>query len=282
MTFVFGASADAAPRKTALAVEREAVQTAEGTGCSTATIAETFSGSPTNTWPGVGDHLHGRAYVLGVDTTGRRVTWTVGPNAETCASTPGQDWSWWTGYVSFGAVYRARLHLVRATRRDGIRSIAGLPTRWRGRQGPSIRLAARHLGRPTSVHGSRWGRDICHVRWARLGLRGVFANFGGRPACKAGWLQTATISGSRAREWAVKIEGNTSTAVAGTSLRYLREEQLVRYHYVNDAWSLSQDWLPYGEAGYYSTVSARLGYDDPWDGSNPVRGFDLYIGAAGD
>lgn len=275
--------ADAVPHKRTLEVERQIVMDTAGYGCTTDTLIATFPRTPHDVLPGVGDWLHGRAFVLSVDVVGQRVTWTVGPDAETCASHPGDEWYWETGEASFTATYRDRFYVVNATRRDGVRTVGGLPTRWRDRQGPSIRRAKRVLGRPTSIQGSKWGRTACHVRWARLGLRATFSNFGGRRACKSGLLQTARISGQHARRWAVLIDGKkASPATVGTSLRYLREGELARYNYASEAWALSQVWLPYGEAGYYSAVSARLMHSDEWDGGNPVGGFDLYVGAAGD
>jgi hypothetical protein len=275
-------TAEAKPRKHDLEVERQIVRHVEGYGCTSDTVVAWLPKPPKNTWPGVGDWIKGRAYVLAVEVVGRRVTWKVGPDAETCAAMQGDEWSWSTGDASFAAAYRDRLYVIRATRRNGVRSVAGLRTKWRGRQGPSLSAAKRVFGRPTQIQGSHWGRDICYVTWAPLGLRAVFANFAGRPACRAGWFQTARISGPRARQWAVAINGNESVATVDTSLRYLREEALARYDYLGEVWALSHDWLPYGEAGYYPTVSARLAYSDDWDGGNPVRGFGLYIGAAGD
>lgn len=277
-------AAHAVPKNVPLTVEREFVESVAGNGCTTATVRERLPSRPVHAWPTEGDKIRRGVSVLEVSMGRRGVVWAVGPDAETCAERPGDDWTWYSGRAAWGAAYRSRLLPVVATRRDGIRSIAGFRVAPRSRNySPSIRRARRALGKPTKVQGSRYGYG-CHVRWRRLGLGALFVNFAGRPPCKRGYLQSARISGRRANRWAVIVRGRRRRPVAaGTSLRYVREERLVRFNHRSDAWALSEDYIPYGtDPGHIATVALLFhGHGQP-DHASTVRGFDLWIGAGGE
>jgi hypothetical protein len=283
--------ATAAPVKRTLTAEREIVALAEGVGCTTDEVtAIAGTGSITRVFPQEGDDLGDGVIVQHVEISGRRATWTLGPTPETCAANDARFeargwWRWATGSASWIVAHRGRFYVVEATRRDGVKSLAGFRAAPRSRQySPSIRRAIRMFGKPSTVRGSRYG-SVCYVWWRRLGLTTTFMNLGGWPPCQRGYLQSARISGRHAGRWAIVVGGRRGTPVtAGTSLRYLRSEMLGRYNYRSDAWALSEDYLPYGpDPGYTSTVSALFaGRGSAVTGESVIRGFDLWIGAAGE
>ena len=85
----------------------------------------------------------------------------------------------------------------------GTQSIGAFSTKPSGnRPWATLAQAIRAFGAPSSVQ-HRFGRTGCRVRWASLGLRIEFANYGGRPACspRYGYAQTAAVGGPGAAGW---------------------------------------------------------------------------------
>jgi hypothetical protein len=282
-------SSQAAPRETLETVRHGIFETANGIGCSTAAISTTISGSDVvRVQPEEGDSVGIDAAVLRVDVTDGRVTWTVGPTPSVCslnASIYESDrWTWKTwDDASWRVLSRDRLYAIKASPTKGVRTIAGFRVTFSRSYAPTLRRARKALGRPTSVRAGRGAyNDVCWARWARLGVRATFANFGLGPPCRRGLLQLARIEGAQARHWVAAI-GRSPGTMVGTSLDYLEDLGVGSQDSAGRRlWTLAERYLPYGSAGYFPTVSAIFTGDGRLRGTDTVLGFDLYIGAAGD
>lgn len=70
---------------------------------------------------------------------------------------------------------------------------------------PTVRAAAAAFGAPTSITSTSTSGTSCDYRWAPLGVRISFANFGapGRSACEAdvGRAQVIRVGGTKAAGW---------------------------------------------------------------------------------
>jgi hypothetical protein len=287
---VVAPSSQAAPRETLETVRHGIFETANGTGCSTVAISTPISGSDVvRVQPEEGDLVGSDAAVLRVDVTDDRVTWTIGPTPSDCslnASIHESDrWTWKTwDDASWRVLFRDRLYAITASPTRGVREIAGFRVTPRGRSyTPTLGRARQALGRPTSVRRGRGAYDdVCWARWARLGLRATFLNLGLGPACRYGPLQLARVEGAQAHRWVAAI-GRTPGTMVGTSLDYLEDLGVGGQDSAGRRlWTLAERYLPYGSGGYVPTVSAIFTGSGRLRGTDAVRGFDLYIGAAGD
>jgi hypothetical protein len=283
-------SACASPVRTLEPIRHGFQEQVGGVGCASAQVGADIRGSrAVLVAPQEGDVVGGSADVLGVAVAGGRVLWTVGPDAETCALNDSAygagNWSWstWDDEV-WEVVYRRRVYAIRASRYDGVKSIAGFRVSPRTRRStPTVSRVKRAFVSPGSIRRGRGNRRwACTARWRRLGLTAVFVNYGLSPPCRSGYLQTVTISGPRATTWAAVIAGRPGTT-PGTSLGFLeRELNGDEDRFGRRRWPLSEIWLPYGDAGFYPAVSVRFSGRGHLRATDLVRGFELYIGAGGD
>jgi hypothetical protein len=290
LALIVAGRAEAAPKQTLEAIHHGLERQVEGAGCTaTQVTAKIGGGRVIRTRPEEGDSVGMDADVLDVVVTNGRIVWTVGPDAETCERNnllAGADgWSWSTrDYALWKVVYRQRLFAIRASPLGGVQSIAGFRVTPRTRRTtPTMRRVTRSFGRPASLRRLRGtSRVACKARWKRLGLTATFVNFGGNPPCRFGYLQTATIAGPRVRRWTASVAGLPGIT-AGTSLGFL-ERVLVGEGDVfgRRLWTLSQVWVPYGDAGYIPAVSAQFSGRGRLHAEDVVRGFELYVGAGGD
>jgi hypothetical protein len=282
--------AQATPRRTLEPIRHGFEERVGGVGCTTAQVTASIVGRQViRVQPDDGDSVGVEADVLDVAVGDRRVVWTVGPNADTCALNDSLDgpanWTWSTWRdAMWGLVYHRRVYAIKASLFGGVKSIAGLRVSPRTRRStPTVKRVKRAFGRPGSLRrGGGYSSASCTARWRRLGLTAVFVNYGARPPCRFGLLQTATIAGPRAGQWAAGIGGRPALT-PGTDLAFLESEFIGE----DDAfgrrlWTLSEVWVPYGDAGYIPAVSASFSGRGHLLGSDNVRGFELYIGAGGD
>jgi hypothetical protein len=131
---------------------------------------------------------------------------------------------------------------------------------------PRLRAAIRAYGDPSSSSG---GGEICRVRWADLGVRITFQNFGGVDSCRpsGGRAQKAVVAGDDRWRTAKGLRiGNT---VARLERLYPRARRTAR------GFRLAEGILPFGAPVRYAVLGARVA-----DGR--VRAFTLFVGAAGD
>lgn len=131
---------------------------------------------------------------------------------------------------------------------------------------PTLRAAIRAYGPTTSRRG---GGEICRVRWARLGVRITFQNFGGVDSCtpRGGRAQKAVVSGDR--PWRTG-KGLRLGDGAGRLMRLYPDARRT-----SRGFRLVEAVLPFGQPRRYAVLGARVP-------SGRVRAFTLFIGAAGD
>jgi hypothetical protein len=128
-----------------------------------------------------------------------------------------------------------------------------------------LRAAIERFGDPTSR--TRIEELACDVRWAPIGLRVLYANFGGQDPCSPGFghAQRATMSGAWRTSRGLRI---------GDPLRRLRS-LYPRAVQRNRVWWLASAYSPVGVGGDYAVLSASVR-------EGKVRAFRAWIGAAGD
>jgi hypothetical protein len=136
---------------------------------------------------------------------------------------------------------------------------------FRPARNPRLGAAIRAYGQPTSRRG---GGEICRVRWADLGVRITFQNFGGVDSCEpsGGRAQKAVVEDSRWRTAKGLRIGNEVTRLR----RLYPDARRTRRGF-----RLVEGILPFGRPVRYAVLGARVA-----DGR--VRAFTLFIGAAGD
>jgi hypothetical protein len=159
-----------------------------------------------------------------------------------------------------------------AAQRFVIRTSDGYVARigsFRPSRNPTIASAVRTFGAPSS---RRLDGSACSVRWRRLKLKIVFANFGlappGQTTCSpsVGRAQSFTARGSRFQTWNGLRPGlPTSSILARHSEAAFRQ----------NAWWLRTAVSPFGDNGEYGVVRALVG-------SGRVRAITGWIGAAGE
>jgi hypothetical protein len=131
---------------------------------------------------------------------------------------------------------------------------------------PSLRAAIRAYGQPTSRRG---GGEICRVRWAGLGVKIAFQNFGGTDSCTpaGGLAQKAVVRGDRpwrtAKGLKLRDPGSRVRTLYPDAKRTARGFRLV------------EGLLPFGAPVRYSVLGARIA-------GGRVSAFTLFVGAAGD
>jgi hypothetical protein len=71
------------------------------------------------------------------------------------------------------------------------------------------------------------------------------------------------------------VAGDPGVAL-GTTDAFLDSEFVGEPGETDQAWTLADVYIPYGEAGYYPSLSALL------NPSGAVRGYEFWVGAGGD
>jgi hypothetical protein len=141
---------------------------------------------------------------------------------------------------------------------------------WRIAHHPTLRAAIRAYGEPDRLR-SRYGGNGCVVRWWRLGLKVVFADFGGGYACDSGLAQNVTIRGRSAK----RHRWHTWKGVhIGSTVRALR-------HRHPDAQKHGRWWWIKSHLTYIGTTRISPILKARTHGGR-VRAFSMSIGAAGD
>jgi hypothetical protein len=271
-------AAAARPRLENVQVRYGVVAELSGVGCTAATLHRALAGSaPLRFEPSLGEDVSEfDSIIVTAATLGEgRVSWTAQPTAEECEYYKEDPaWAWSTDERAWGVTHRARAHTIRASRHGGIRSIAGFRVdRLTRSSAPTIRRARRHFGKPSSL---RRRYDVsCRARWKRLGLTIDFLNLGLSSPCRHGYLQAGYVKGPEAARWTAVVAGDPGVAL-GTTDAFLDSEFVGEPGETDQAWTLADVYIPYGEAGYYPSLSALL------NPSGAVRGYEFWVGAGGD
>jgi hypothetical protein len=136
---------------------------------------------------------------------------------------------------------------------------------FRPARNPRLGAAIRAYGPTTSRRG---GGEICRVRWAGIGVRITFQNFGGVDSCEpsGGRAQKAVVDDDRWR--------------TGKGLRIGNEVARLRRLYpdatqTSRGFRLVEGILPFGQPRRYAVLGARVS-------GGRVRAFTMFVGAAGD
>ena len=250
-----------------------------GTGCAPATLSRRATGSnPLQFHPPVGADVGSFGDSLIVTDArlgGGQVTWTVHPAAPSCALYQSDPlWSWSTDRRPWAVTHRDSAYVIRARRRGGVRSIAGFRVDgYTRRSAPTITKARRFFGKPSSLRRSY--RVACRARWNRIGLTIDFINLGGRNPCRHGYLQAGRVRGNTSPRWTAVV-GRDSGVAVGTTDVFLDYERIGEPGDTDRAWTLAKVFIPYGEPGYYPSLSALLSR------AGAVGGFEFWVGAGGD
>ena len=271
-------AAIAKPRLEDVEVRYGVVAELSGVGCTSASVSRSITGDkPVQYQPAVGADVGYVDSVVVTDATlgGGQVTWTAQPTAEECEYYKDDPaWVWSTEARAWGVTHRASAHTIRATRHGGIRSIAGFRVdRLTRKSAPTIRKARRRFGKPSSVR-RRYGVS-CRVRWNRIGLTIDFLNLGIGNPCRHGYVQTGYVKGPEASKWTAEVARDPGIAL-GTSEDFLDSELIGEPGETDQAWTLADVFIPYGQEGYHPSVSALL------NRGGAVRGFEFWVGAGGD
>ena len=249
------------------------VATVGGTGCGPATLARATSARELMRFdPDVGTEVGDfeSVTVTGATLSDGLATWTMQPAAGECENDSSSIWS--TEERSWSVIHRASSYTIRASRLGGVRSIAGFRVdRYTRRSAPTIRRARRHFGRPSSIR-RRYGVG-CRARWNRLGLTIDLINLGGRKPCRHGFVQAGRVDATRG--WTAMVAGDPGVAY-GTSDDFLAHELIGEPGETGRRWTLAEVYIPYGEDGYYPSISALLGP------RGRVSGYEFWVGAGGD
>jgi hypothetical protein len=139
---------------------------------------------------------------------------------------------------------------------------------------PTIRKAVNAYGKPSNKFPT--SGSSCVVKWKRLGLRIVFANFGDtRATCKpgAGRAQSFTIAGSA--KWRTWKGLRIGMAAATVPALHPRARWVQNNRFYRDGYWLRSAISPFGEGVRYPSIAATLK-----DGL--VSSFYGWIGSAGE
>ena len=123
--------------------------------------------------------------------------------------------------------------------------------------------AIRVFGQPTS---RKKAKTSCQLGWKKIGLRILFANFGGGDSCKLGKSQTVSAFGEK---WHTANGLKVGSSVATLRKRYPKAEQ------TGNTYRLVGAKQVYGNGLRYSVLAAKT------DGRK-VTSFRLFAGAAGE
>jgi hypothetical protein len=136
---------------------------------------------------------------------------------------------------------------------------------FRPARNPRLGAAIRAYGPTTSRRG---GGEICRVRWANIGVRITFQNFGGADSCEpsGGRAQKAVVDDDRWRTGKGLRIGNR---IARLRRLYPDAKRTSR------GFRLVEGILPFGEPRRYAVLGARVS-------GGRVSAFTMFIGAAGD
>lgn len=249
-----------------------------GAGCTPSTLSRASAGDdPLRFDPDVGEDVGAfdALVVTGATLGGGRASWIVHPTADECAYYEGDPgWTWSTDERSWAVTYRASAYTIRASRRNGVRSIAGFRVNgYTRRTAPTITRARRHFGKPSSLR-RRYG-VACRAQWKHIGLTIDLINLGGRHPCRYGLVQAGRVRGPAASRWTALIADDPGIAL-GTTERFLAAESVGESGPSASRWTLAEVWIPYGDAGYSPSVSALL------NRQGAVAGFEFWVGAGGD
>lgn len=137
---------------------------------------------------------------------------------------------------------------------------------FRPARNPRLGAAIRAYG---DQSGSSGGGEICRVRWADLGVRITFQNFGGVDSCEpsGGRAQKAVIRGDR--RWRTDRGLRLGSTVTRLERLYPNARRTPR------GFRLVEGILPFGRPVRYAVLGARIA-------NGRLRAFTLFIGAAGD
>jgi hypothetical protein len=227
--------------------------------------------------PAVGDDIGSIDSIVVTAATlgGGQVSWTAQPTAEECDYyKEDPSWVWSSAETAWGVTQRASAYTIRASRHGGIRSIAGFRVdRLTRKSAPTIRKARRRFGKPSSL---RRRYDVsCRARWDRIGLTIDFLNLGIGSPCRHGFVQAGQVKGPAASKWTAVVVGAPGVAL-GTTEGFLESELIGERGETPHAWTLADVFIPFGDAGYYPSLSALL------NRRGAVRGFDFWVGAGGE
>jgi hypothetical protein len=168
--------------------------------------------------------------------------------------------------LTFAAPAGARSFVLRATGSDtslgSVRAIGD----FKPARNPRLGAAIRAYGEPTASSG---GGEICRVRWANLGVRIAFQNFGGVDSCepRGGRAQKAVIKDDRRWRTTKGLRiGNTVDRLRSLHPNARRTPRGFR---------LVEGILPFGRPTPYAVLGARVS-------GGRVTAFTLFVGAAGD
>ena len=131
---------------------------------------------------------------------------------------------------------------------------------------PKLGAAIRAFGQPTSRRG---GGEICRVRWANLGVKITFQNFGGVDSCTAagGRAQKAVVRGDR--PWRTRRGLRLDDGVARLQSLYPEATR------TSFGFRLVEGILPFGQPVRYAVLGTRIA-------GGRVSAFTMFVGAAGD
>jgi len=132
--------------------------------------------------------------------------------------------------------------------------------------GPRLGAALRAFGPSTSRRG---GGEICRVRWANLGVFGIFQNFGGTDSCRprGGRAQKVVVSGDR--PWRTFRGLRLGDGIARINRLHPEARRTPR------GFRLVEGVLPFGTPVRYAVLGARIA-------NGRVSAFTIFVGAAGD
>ena len=158
------------------------------------------------------------------------------------------------------------------TGRVGVRALGPFDTDHTRTYSPTVRAAARALGRPSNVFAD--GRGGCIGKWRRLGLRIVFTTFGGGEICRFGLAQSFSIE--RSRRWRTEKGLRIRMTQAELRRRHPRADWVDDSRFHPDGWWLRSFVSPFGDGRTREPMllaAIRAGR---------VASFEGWIGAAGD
>jgi hypothetical protein len=160
----------------------------------------------------------------------------------------------------------ARSFVLRASGSDTGLGVVRAIGDFKPARGPTLGAAIRAFGEPSSRRG---GGEICRVRWAALGVRITFQNFGGVDSCRprGGRAQKAVVTGDRPWRTARGLRLGDRAA----RLRRLHPDA----RRTARGFRLVEGILPFGRPQPYAVLGARAA-------GGRVTAFTLFIGAAGD